>query len=197
MKDSPPSIFNIKIKPHLIHDYWLYIQAKGKLGLAKTKTKGEVRGGGKKPYRQKGTGHARQGSIRAPGFKGGGVIFGPTNLKNPSLRLNKKVRKSALIMSLATRYQENNVSIVENLKVEAPKTREFLKAIESFKGDGSILIILDKIKPEIALASRNISYVKVMQAANINLADILNFDKIVISKTALKQIEKIWGGDQK
>ncbi len=192
-----PKLFESEVDPVLVHSYWLYVHRSSKLGLAKTKTRGEVRGGGRKPWRQKGTGNARIGSIRAPHWRGGGVTFGPTGLKNPRIRLNKKVRKSALIMALAARAKDKSLIVIDSLNAADPKTKNFLNLISPVIGSNSALIIVSELTENLKLASRNLVDLKVISVDNLNLKDLLGFDKVVATKDAVTKIEKIWGLSQK
>lgn len=188
-----PAIFDIKVKPSVIHDYWLYVQAKSKLGLASTKGRGEVSGGGRKPWKQKGTGHSRQGSIRSPQWRGGGVVFGPTSMKNPPTRLNKKIRAQGLMMALATKFEDKAVHIISEIKVPSHKTKEFLNIIKEINTANTTLIILDKPDQSIKLATRNIPFVNVISPRQLNLEDIFNFESIIMDKESINTISKIWG----
>jgi len=189
---------DLEIEPdiHLMHRYWLYLQAASKLALAKTKTRGEVSGGGRKPWRQKGTGRARQGSIRAPQWRGGGVVFGPTNLKNPHQKMNKKERRKAMLMGLITVMKEKRLFIVEDFKVKSHKTKDFLKLILPLKEVASLLLVVDRPQPELKLAARNLADVKLVEPLNLNFTDLFTFEKIVFTKTAfLKFLTIILGKD--
>jgi len=189
-----PSEFELEPDIHLMHRYWLYLQAAGKLALARTKTRGEVAGGGRKPWRQKGTGRARQGSIRAPQWRGGGVVFGPTNLKNPFQKMNKKERRKALLMGLITLIREKRFFIVEDFRVKSHKTKDFLKFILPLKEVASLLLVVDQPQDELKLAVRNLADIKMVEPSTLNFSDLFAFEKVVFTKSAFfKMLSLILG----
>jgi large subunit ribosomal protein L4 len=160
-------------------------------GLAATKTRGEVSGGGRKPWRQKGTGRARVGSIRSPLWRHGGVIFGP-HPRDFSRALPKKLKALALKSALCAKIKENNFMVLDDLKIDKPKTKEAAKIFSSLKLDPkkSILLLLDKIDDNLKLALRNLSFLNVNQAQNTNTYEILAHQKIIITKSALRELEQ-------
>ncbi len=159
-------------------------------GTQKAKTRGEVSGGGRKPWRQKGTGHARQGSTRAPQWKGGGVVFAPTP-REYSFKLNKKEKRAALKSALTSRVNEKKFYVIDELTMDAPKTKVFdavLKALNLNKA----LVVLDEIDDNVILSARNIPDVKTAQVNSINVFDILKYDSMLITKSAVEAIEEVY-----
>ncbi len=169
------AIFEAPVNPTLIHEVVVAQLANRRLSTAKTKTRGEISGGGKKPYRQKGTGRARTGSIRNPIWKGGGTTFGPTGLQNFKQTIPAKKRRVALISALSAKKEE--IVIVEGIK--ADKTKDFAKFIEKIIEKGKGLIVYPKLTEKEVLASRNIRNIKVCDYRNLNIYDVLNAQKIV------------------
>ena len=183
-------IFGVEINEHLVHLAVLQQLANNRQGTQKAKTRGEVRGGGKKPWRQKGTGHARQGSTRAPQWKGGGVVFAPTP-REYSFKLNKKEKRAALKSALTSRVNEKKFYVIDELTMNAPKTKVFdavLKALNLNKA----LVVLDEIDDNVILSARNIPDVKTAQVNSINVFDILKYDSMLITKSAVEAIEEVY-----
>jgi len=178
-----PFIFDAPVNPALIHEVVVAQLANRRLATAKTKTRGEIAGGGKKPYRQKGTGRARTGSIRNPIWKGGGITFGPTGEQNYSQTIPAKKRRAALLSALAT--QKDNVAIIEDIKVE--KTKEFAKIMEKILQKKRGLLVYPKLTQKDKLVSRNIKNIKASDYRNLNVYDVLNAQKIVFVNNALEQ----------
>lgn len=190
-------IFNIKdINQSLLHQAYDAYLANGRSNLANTKTRGLVRGGGKKPWKQKGTGRARVGSRRSPIWRGGGIIFGPTGNENYTKKINIKSKRKAICQALSTINQENRIRIIEELSIKSSKTSEFMKLINKLDCSGYVLVVTDNISQEMSLASRNIPNVKLIQANYLNVARILDADNLVISKPALEIINQ-WLGSNK
>ncbi len=190
-------IFNIKdINQSLLHQAYDAYLANGRSNLANTKTRGLVRGGGKKPWKQKGTGRARVGSRRSPIWRGGGIIFGPTGNENYTKKINIKSKRKAICQALSTINQENRIRIIEELSIKSSKTSEFMKLINKLDCSGYVLVVTDNISQEMNLASRNIPNVKLIQANYLNVARILDADNLVISKPALEIINQ-WLGSNK
>ena len=190
-------IFNIKdINQSLLHQAYDAYLANGRSNLANTKTRGLVRGGGKKPWKQKGTGRARVGSRRSPIWRGGGIIFGPTGNENYTKKINIKSKRKAICQALSTINQENRIRIIEELSIKSSKTSEFMKLINKLDCSGYVLVVTDNISQEMNLASRNIPNVKLIQANYLNVARILDADNLVISKPALEIINQ-WLGPNK
>ena len=159
-------------------------------GTADTKTRSEVSGGGRKPWRQKGTGRARQGSTRAPHWPGGGVVFGPTP-RSYAKKMNKKERRLALKSALSYKVIESELIVVDNFNLETNKTKEALKALENLKASKKVLLVVDELTDNIILATRNIKEVVLLEASEINTYDVIAADNMIITEKAVKQIEEV------
>ncbi|MGE5456075.1 MAG: 50S ribosomal protein L4 [Ignavibacteriales bacterium] len=159
-------------------------------GTLSTKTRGEVSGGGRKPWKQKGTGRARQGSIRAPQWTGGGVVFGPTP-RSFAIKMNRKEKKLALKSALAYKVIDNNLIILDKLNLETNKTKEALEVLNNLKVDRNILIVVDELNDNIILATRNIENVILMEAGEINTYDIIAANHLIVTEDAVKSIEEV------
>ncbi|BAT72221.1 large subunit ribosomal protein L4 [Thermosulfidibacter takaii ABI70S6] len=184
------SIFNAKVNRHLMWEAVRMQLASRRAGTACTKTRGEVRGGGRKPWPQKGTGRARQGSIRAPHWVGGGVVFGPKP-RDYSYSMPKKAKRAAVKSALTARFKAGDIIFLEGISLENHKTKA---AVAFLKGLGidekKVLIVVDEIDFNLDKSTRNIPYVKVLKAEAINVYDVLNADVILITKPALDIIEE-------
>lgn len=182
-----PTYFNnIKVNKILLHEVITSILANKRHSTAHTKTRGEVSGGGKKPWRQKGTGRARAGSIRSPLWRGGGIVFGPRNERSYKKRLTKKKKRKAVLQIIMQHLQEKNLRVVDEIRLTEPKTRLASNFInEVFKKDGSkILVLLDERKPEIIRAFRNIKNVTITDWRNIDAYDLMKNKKLLYSRNA-------------
>ena len=184
-------IFGVKPKVELIQKVVVAMLANLRKPWAQTKTRGEVRGGGKKPWRQKGTGRARAGSIRSPLWKGGGVIFGPRKERNYQQKINKKVRRQALLMVLSDKAADKKIIVLDEIKLENKKTKEFNQILKNLpiKAKNYLFIYQPKEK-ELIKAIRNISNLKVLSIENLNLIDLLKYEYLLMTKETLKEIEK-------
>lgn len=186
-----PQIFGIKdINHELLRQAYEAYLSNGRINLATTKTRGLVRGGGRKPWRQKGTGRARVGSRRTPIWRGGGIIFGPTGNENYSKKINVKAKRSAIRQALSMVSQENSIIIIEDLIVKAPKTSDVSKLLSKLGATGYSLIVTDNITNELRLATRNLPEVKVIQARYINVPRLMDADSVIITKRALDEIDQ-------
>ncbi len=176
-------------KPLLWESATMLLKNKRK-GTANTKTKNEVKGGGKKPYRQKGIGWARHGSIRSPIWKGGGVVFGPKP-RDYSVRLLKKKKQKALLSSLSVKAQENKILVIEDLNLESPKTKDFATILKSVNlHNVKILVGIEEIGKNLKLACRNIPHVDLKRVDDINCLDVLSADSLLITKKGLEKLEQ-------
>ncbi len=184
------SVFGVEINEHLVHQVVVAQLANRRQGTQKAKTRSEVRGGGRKPWRQKGTGHARQGSIRAPQWKGGGVVFAPTP-RDYSIRLNKKEKRAALKSALTSRVQENKLIVIDDLSMDEIKTKKFKEMLDKFDLTKA-LIVVDDDSRNIVLSARNIPDVKTTPVNSINVFDILKYSTVVASKAAVANIEEVY-----
>jgi large subunit ribosomal protein L4 len=182
-------VFAVEVNNQVIYDVVKQQRAAMRQGTVNTKNRSAVRGGGKKPYRQKGTGHARQGTIRAPHYVGGGVVFGPSP-RNYQYKVNKKVRRLALRMALSDKLRENNFILIDDISLESRKTKEMTRVLENLKADGKVMVILGDVNETLMVASRNIPNVEMEVFNHISVYDILNVDKIVVTKDALEKIEE-------
>ena len=186
------SIFNIEPNKQVLFDAVMLQRANLRQGTHSVKNRSAVSGGGKKPWRQKGTGRARQGTIRAPQWRGGGVVFGPTPRKY-TLKMNKKVRKLALKSALSLKFQSGNLIVVENFELKTNKTKDFVKVIENLKIERKGLFVDKEFNENLYLANRNIVNTKDIEATGINVLDIMNANKMIVSKDALSKIEEVLG----
>ncbi|TQR29611.1 50S ribosomal protein L4 [Brevibacillus brevis] len=188
--DLADSVFGIEPNSAVLYDAIVMQQASQRQGTHDVKNRSEVRGGGRKPWRQKGTGRARQGSIRSPQWKGGGVVFGPTPRKY-GYKLNRKVRRLALKSALSTKVQNNELLVLEALNFAAPKTKEMTAVLSSLKVDRKVLIVTSEYDQNVALASRNIPGTKIVDAAGINVLDLVAHDKVIVTKEAIAKVEEV------
>lgn len=187
-----PSVFEAEIKPHLVRDVVVWQLARRRRGTSKTKERCEVKGGGQKPWRQKGLGRARAGSIRSPLFRGGGTTFGPRP-RDYSYNVSKKVRKSALVSSLSARAKDGAVIVLDKLELDEPKTKKAVATLTALGLDGKALVIINGRNDNVELSFRNIHGVKIIQAEGLNVYDILNHDHIVFTQDALDKIQERLG----
>lgn len=159
-------------------------------GTHDTKTRSEVSGGGKKPWRQKGTGRARQGSTRAPHWPGGGVVFGP-HPRSYSFKMNKKERRLALKSALAYKLKDKELIVIDDFKIESNKTKDMIAIMKNLKADKNILIVVNELDENMILATRNLTNILLLQADEINTYDVVAADKMIITKDAIKAIEEV------
>jgi large subunit ribosomal protein L4 len=185
------AIFAIEPNENVVFDAIIMQRASLRQGTSKVKNRHEVSGGGRKPWRQKGTGRARQGSIRSPQWRGGGIVFGP-HPRSYSYKLPKKVRRLALKSVLSEKVNENALVAVDALSFAAPKTADFAKALKSLKADEKTLVVLESGNDNAALSARNLPNVKVVEAEGINVLDIVNAKKLVVTQAALQKIEEVF-----
>lgn len=187
----PREIFDIKMNPDLVHQVLVSQMSNRRQGTAHTKDRSEVRGGGKKPWRQKGTGRARHGSIRSPLWKGGGVTFGPRKNKNYKKAIPIKMRRKALFMVLSEKSRKNLLIILDKLEFEKPKTKTMVKILSKLPcKDTSRLLALPKLEKNIILSSRNIPQTETIESRNLNILDLLNFKYLVLPKESIKTIQE-------
>ena len=184
------AVFGVEINEHLVHMAVLQQLANNRQGTQKAKTRSEVSGGGKKPYRQKGTGHARQGSTRAPHYTGGGVVFAPVP-RDYSFKLNKKEKRAALKSALTSRVVENKFIVLDELKLDEIKTKKFVEVMNNLKVEKA-LVVLNDMNENVIASAKNIPTVKTAQTNEINVYDILKYDTVVVTKDAVKTIEEVY-----
>jgi large subunit ribosomal protein L4 len=186
--DFKEEIFSLKPRPHLLHQTVLMQLANRRAGTAATKSKGLVRGGGKKPWRQKGTGRARAGSIRSPIWVGGGTIFGPQP-RDYSYRMPRTARRKALLSALSLKHREGKVIVVDKLEPEQAKTRIMAKALADLNVQ-SALIVIPAADEKVERSARNLPKVKVLRVDGMNVYDLLRYDHLILTERALKLIEE-------
>lgn len=184
-------VFGIEPNNQTIYDAVVLQGASLRQGTHSTKIRSEVSGGGRKPWRQKGTGRARAGSTRAPHWTGGGIVFGPTTEKNYIRKQNKKERRLALKSALTHKANDKEIIVVENFDVETNKTKDFIKMLENLKIEGKTLIVVKELTDNLILSSRNMKGVKVIESHEINTYDVLNYNNLVITEEAVKMLEEV------
>ena len=184
------AVFGIEPNESVVFDAVIAQRASLRQGNHKVKNRSEVAGGGRKPWRQKGTGRARQGSIRSPQWRGGGTVFGPVP-RSYSYKLPKKVRRLALRSALSAKVLEENIIVLEGLAFDAPKTKEFVKVLSNLSVAKKTLIVTAEIDENVALSARNIPGVTVVTAAGISVLDVLNHDKLIMTKQAVEKVEEV------
>jgi len=189
----PKEIFEVKVNPDLIHQVVVSQMTNRRSVIAHTKGRGEVRGGGRKPWRQKGTGRARHGSIRSPLWRGGGVTFGPTKERVFKKKINKKIKRKALFMALSAKAKNNLLIILDKLELDRAKTKLMTKILEKLPCDNkSSLIALPTIDKNIILATRNLPRIETIEARNLNCLDLLSFKYLIMPKESIKVIKEIF-----
>ena len=186
------AIFAVEYNEQCVFDAIMVARSNSRQATAKTKKRDEVRGGGKKPFRQKGTGRARQGSSREPQMVGGGVVFGPTGIQNFKIKQNKKAARLALKSVLTEKVNEQNLVVVDEFNFETPKTQEFVKILDAVKAGGKILFVATEEDDATILSARNLQFVKIVYPQGINVYDIVNVDTLLVSEAALKTIEEVF-----
>ena len=184
-------VFGIEPNNQTIYDAVVLKQASMRQGTHKVKTRSEVSGGGRKPWRQKGTGNARQGSIRAPHWVGGGVVFGPNANRNYTKKMNKKERRLALKSALTYKANDKEIIAIEKFDLESNKTRDFLKFLEDLKVNEKALIVTTELTDNNILATRNVKNVKLVLANELNTYDVLAYEKLIITEDAIKYVEEV------
>lgn len=184
------AVFGIEPNESVLHDAVVMQQASLRQGTHDVKGRSEVRGGGRKPWRQKGTGRARQGSIRSPQWVGGGVVFGPTP-RSYSYKLPKKVRRLAIKSALASKVVAEEIVVLEGLNLDAPKTKEMVSILSGLSVDRKALVVTADYNDNVALSARNIPGVTFVTADGINVLDVLKHDKLVITKDAVQKVEEV------
>ena len=183
------AVFGIEPNNQTMFDMVLLQRASIRQGTHDTKGRSEVSGGGKKPWRQKGTGRARQGSIRAPQWRGGGTVFGPTPRKY-GFKLNKKVARLALRSALSSKVQDNEFKVLDNIAFDAPKTKAMVKVLANLNAEGKTLLVVDEINDNVMLSARNIHNLMLLDATGINVYDILNSNNLILTEAAVRKIEE-------
>ena len=187
------SVFGVEPNEHLVALAVKQYLANQRQGTQKAKTRSEVSGGGRKPWRQKGTGHARQGSIRAPQWKGGGIVFAPVP-RDYSFKMNRKEKRAALCSVLSSKVLDNKLCVIEGLSMDAPKTKEFAKVVSNLELAKAVFVITenDESRSSIVLSARNMPNVITAAPNTINVFDLLKYDTVVLTKDAAKEIEEVY-----
>jgi len=184
------SVFGVEVNDHLVHLAVVNQLANNRQGTQSTKNRSAVRGGGKKPWRQKGTGHARQGSTRAPQWTGGGVVFAPQP-RDYSYSINKKEKRAALKSALTSRVNEEKIFVLDELKLDEIKTKKFVEVLNNLKVNKA-LVIIGENDANIVKSAKNVANVKTALTNTINVFDILKYDNVVITKAAVEKIEEVY-----
>ncbi len=188
--DLNDAVFGVEVNEHLVHMAVVAQLANKRQGTQKAKTRSEVSGGGRKPWRQKGTGHARHGSTRAPQWTGGGVVFAPTP-RDYTIRLNKKEKRLALKSALTSRVQEKKLIVVDELKFDEIKTKNFKNVLDNLKTTKALVVLNDNDK-NVVMSARNIPDVKTALTNTINVFDILKYNTLIVTKDAVATIEEVY-----
>jgi large subunit ribosomal protein L4 len=189
--ELPESVFGAEVKTHLLHHAVVATLAARRSGTASTKTRKDVSGGGKKPFKQKGTGRARMGSSRSPLLRGGGTVFGP-HPRGYEIKVNRKAMKAALRSALSAKAKENKLLLVDDLDLAAPRTKEFLKVAGAL-GLSDALLVVDGPSVNLGLGLRNLKSFKALPVSAINVYDILSYDQLVLTRSALEKITEVLG----
>ena len=184
------AVFGVEVNEHLVHMAVVNQLANNRQGTQKAKTRSEVSGGGRKPWRQKGTGHARQGSTRSPQWTGGGVVFAPVP-RDYSFKMNKKEKRAALKSALTSRVVENKFVVVDELKLDEIKTKKFVEVLKNLNVEKA-LVILNDMDEKIIASAANIPTVKTTQTNELNVFDVLKYDTVVVTKAAVATIEEVY-----
>jgi len=188
--DLNDAIFGVEVNEHLVHMAVVQQLANNRQGTQKAKTRSEVRGGGRKPWKQKGTGHARQGSIRAPQWTGGGVVFAPTP-RDYSFKLNKKEKRAALKSALSAKVNAQKFIVLDELKLDEIKTKKFQEVLNNLKVTGA-LVVLNELDKNVILSANNIPTVKTTQVGTLNVYDVMKYNTVLVTKDAVATIEEVY-----
>ena len=183
-------IFGVEVNEHLVHMAVVQQLANNRQGTQKAKTRSEVSGGGRKPWRQKGTGHARQGSTRAPHFTGGGVVFAPTP-RDYSFKLNKKEKRAALKSALTSRVADNKFIVLDELKLEAIKTKDFVKVMKNLNVEKALVVMNDS-DVNVVKSAANVPGIKTTLATTLNVYDVMKYETVVTTKAAVESIQEVY-----
>ena len=184
------SVFGVEINEHLMHLAVVGQQANSRQGTQSAKTRSEVSGGGRKPWRQKGTGHARQGSTRAPQWTGGGIVFAPKP-RDYSFKMNKKEKRIALLSALSSKVAESKIVVLDEFKLDEIKTKKFVEVMNNLKVENA-LVVLEGENKNVVLSGRNIPSVKVTATNEINTYDVLKYTTLVVTKAAVEKLEEVY-----
>lgn len=186
------ALFAVKPEQAIIHEAMVAQRANARRAIANTKTRGEVRGGGRKPWKQKGTGRARQGSIRSPQWVGGGITFGPTSERNFSVKINKKLKRKALFMALSDKVQNQKLMVLESMAITSAKTKYAASVIAKLPIDRNVLLVVPGASAVLMRMVRNLQNVKLVSANSVNLIDVLTYRSVVFFKDAVPAFEGLY-----
>ena len=184
------AVFGVEVNEHLVHMAVLQQLANNRQGTQKAKTRSEVSGGGRKPWRQKGTGHARQGSTRAPQWTGGGIVFAPKP-RDYSFKMNKKEKRIAILSALSSKVAESKIVVLDEFKLDEIKTKKFVEVMNNLKVENA-LVVLEGENKNVVLSGRNIPTVKVSATNEINTYDVLKYETLVVTKAAVEKLEEVY-----
>ena len=184
------AVFGVEVNEHLVHMAVVNQLANNRQGTQSAKTRSEVSGGGRKPWRQKGTGHARQGSTRSPQWTGGGVVFAPKP-RDYSFKMNKKEKRAALCSALSSKVAESQIIVLDEFKLDEIKTKKFVEVMNNLKASKA-LVVLEGENKNVALSGRNIPTVKVTATNEINTYDVLKYETLVVTKAAVEKLEEVY-----
>ena len=185
------SVFGIEPNNHVIHEVVIMQRAAKRQATHAVKNRSEVRGGGRKPWRQKGTGRARQGSIRSPQWVGGGVVFGPNTERNYKYKLPKKVRRLALKSALSSKVKSENIIVLNDLQLEAPKTKDFVAVLEALNVNEKALVVTANKNENVLRSANNLQKVKVITVGEVNVLDLVAYDKLILTKDAAEKAGEV------
>lgn len=185
--DLPDSVFGVEVRDHLLYEVVRYQLARRRQGTAHTKNRSAVRGGGRKPWRQKGTGRARAGSRRSPLWRGGGTVFGPMP-RSYAYSMPKKKRRAALCAALSLKLRENAFRVIDRFDVAQPKTRQIVQIIKTFTEESKVLLLVEEPNETLHLSARNIQHVKVLPVVGLNVYDLLHYTIVICAEEALGKI---------
>lgn len=186
------AVFAVPVNEAVMHQAVVAYLANRRVATAKVKIRSEVRGGGRKPWRQKGTGRARHGSIRSPIWRGGGVVFGPTGRQNFKQSLPKKMKRLALKSALSSKVNSGSLLVLDALQMDVPKTKEMIKLLEKLQTGRKVLLVLESPQVNVIKSARNIPGVKTTQAEQLSVYDILNTDHLIMTRDAVSRVEEVF-----
>ena len=188
--DLNDAVFGVEVNEHLVHLAVVQQLANNRQGTQKAKTRSEVSGGGRKPWRQKGTGHARQGSTRAPQWTGGGVVFAPVP-RDYTVKMNKKEKKAALKSALTSKVQDSKFIVLDELSFDEIKTKNFVEVLNNLKVDKKAIVVMPEIDEKVIMSSRNIPTVQTTLVNTLNVYDVMNGGTVIVTKDAVAKIEEV------
>lgn len=186
------ALFEVEASEALVHQYLVYQQANARMPIAHVKNRSDVSGGGRKPFRQKGTGRARQGSTRNPHMRGGGAAFGPKKWQNFSKQMPKQMRKKALLAILSSKAKEEKVMVLDKFETEKPQTKTFAQLVQKLPVERNVLVVTNREEDMLRLSSRNLGNAKTILGSYLNPADLMKYDNVLFTESALKALEETY-----